>query len=393
VNTLHIAVCGDSLYLNAIFEGLCSQVTLAVSRVDLQQKEALSHIAALAPEAIIIEAQTPQGQAAFETLSFSNGEILAGQVCEIWLDAQVPGVDVSGGPVEFPNATSQVSHVFNETVYYGNTTENTLVVDALVPGMALRKEVGLSNNPDGIWTDFTEVEIGQPVYYKIIIENIGEVVLTGITVSDPKVDTSGCPWMAPGFTLPVADALDADHIATCIVGPVTAVAGDVDNTAMADSAETNALVDDADYHGFNPTAVTLARFEAAVQGKAVLVTRETASELDNLGFNLYRGTSPAGPWELVNAVFIPAQSPGATFGAVYEILDTGVTSGAPTYYRLEDVDNHGVSTWHGPISVTLSNPSAVSLTGFAAAGDARGSVFGLALLVLGALGFTCKRRA
>jgi len=64
----HIVICGDSLYLDAIVEGLRSQVTLTVFHVDLEHKEALSHIAALAPEAVIIEAHTSQGQAALELL-------------------------------------------------------------------------------------------------------------------------------------------------------------------------------------------------------------------------------------------------------------------------------------------------------------------------------------
>ncbi|MBN1920972.1 MAG: hypothetical protein JW892_06990, partial [Anaerolineae bacterium] len=152
---------------------------------------------------------------------------------------------------------------------------------------------------------------------------------------------------------------------------------------------TNGEVEDY-RHSWAPTAVELLRFEAAAQGEAVLVTWETATELDNLGFNLYRGAGPAGPWVLVNAALIPAQAPGAVFGAVYELLDTGVTPGAPITYLLEDVDIHGVSTFHGPISITLTGPSAVSLVSFGASG----ATFGLlpALLALGALGMAPKRR-
>lgn len=152
---------------------------------------------------------------------------------------------------------------------------------------------------------------------------------------------------------------------------------------------TNGEVEDYQ-HSWAPTAVELLRFEAAAQGEAVLLAWETATELDNLGFNLYRSASPAGPWVLVNAALIPAQAPGAVFGAVYELLDTEVTPGAPMYYRLEDVDIHGVSTFHGPISITLAGPSAVSLVSF----GATSAPFGLlpALLALGALGLAHKRR-
>jgi len=119
----------------------------------------------------------------------------------------------------------------------------------------------------------------------------------------------------------------------------------------------------------DPTSVTLAAFDATPQGEAILVTWETATELENLGFNLYRGESPSGPWVKLNAEMLAAQNPGATFGASYEWQDTGATPGVTVYYRLEDVDIHGASTFHGPISATATGPSAVVVTGFAASGS------------------------
>ena len=51
------------------------------------------------------------------------------------------------------------------------------------------------------------------------------------------------------------------------------------------------------------------------------VTWETATELDNVGFNLYRAKDIDGPWTLLNATLIPSQSPGSVFGATYTWLD------------------------------------------------------------------------
>ena len=45
----------------------------------------------------------------------------------------------------------------------------------------------------------------------------------------------------------------------------------------------------------SPLAAALADFRAAQQGEAILLTWETVSELGNIGFNLYRGPSAAGP--------------------------------------------------------------------------------------------------
>nr|MBP8864539.1 hypothetical protein [Anaerolineae bacterium] len=139
-----------------------------------------------------------------------------------------------------------------------------------------------------------------------------------------------------------------------------------------------------------PTAVDLVTFSAEPQGNAIRVTWETAQELDNLGFNLYRGESAAGPWTRLNAELLPAQNPGATFGATYEWLDADVTPDMTYFYRLEDVNVYGASTFHGPVSTTAAMPSAVRITGF----GARGPAFGLplALAALGLWGLARKRR-
>ena len=144
---------------------------------------------------------------------------------------------------------------------------------------------------------------------------------------------------------------------------------------------TNGEVEDY-YWPVVPTAVTLAAFEAQSQANAVLVTWETAAELDNLGFNLYRSAAAAGPWTQLNAELIPAQNPGAVFGAVYEWLDADAAPGALAYYRLEDVDIHGVSTFHGPVSAAPLSPSAVRLSNFSAGGPFIGLALALGSLAL-----------
>ena len=146
----------------------------------------------------------------------------------------------------------------------------------------------------------------------------------------------------------------------------------------------------SDFTGGNtPTAVVLASFAAMPQGEDILVSWETAMELQNLGFNLYRGASFTGPWVKLNAALIPAQNPGAVFGASYEWLDTGLTPDTTYYYRLEDVDIHGASTFHGPVSATTAGVTAVSVVAFGARGAAYG--LALALMMVGGFGFARKR--
>jgi hypothetical protein len=105
---------------------------------------------------------------------------------------------------------------------------------------------------------------------------------------------------------------------------------------------------------FSPQAVTavdLASFTAEPQGRAVLLAWETASEVDNLGFHLYRAMSPEGPRTQLDDRLIPGQMPGSPAGAAYTFLDQTAVPGLTYYYWLEDVDVYGVGTLHGPVSV------------------------------------------
>ena len=101
----------------------------------------------------------------------------------------------------------------------------------------------------------------------------------------------------------------------------------------------------------NPaTAVSLLSFTATGQDDSVRVSWETAREIDNMGFYLYRATSPWGPFTRLTDKLIP----GLTFsvvGKTYTYEDTNVTPGKLYYYRLEDIDVHGKRTFHGPICV------------------------------------------
>lgn len=106
-----------------------------------------------------------------------------------------------------------------------------------------------------------------------------------------------------------------------------------------------------------PTAVSLARFEVWPEGAALHVEWETATELNNAGFNLYRSDAPDGTYARLNEAFIPSQAPGTPRGYVYTWQDAVVQPGVTYYYKLEDVDVQGVSTLHGPVWATAAGPT------------------------------------
>jgi len=99
------------------------------------------------------------------------------------------------------------------------------------------------------------------------------------------------------------------------------------------------------------TEVTLELFTAVGLDSAVEIQWKTASELRNLGFHVYRGPTPGGPWTRITSSLIPGLGSSPT-GKAYSFLDAGLTNGGTYFYRLEDVDASGVSTFHGPVSAT-----------------------------------------
>jgi hypothetical protein len=102
-----------------------------------------------------------------------------------------------------------------------------------------------------------------------------------------------------------------------------------------------------------PTAISLASFSATAESSAVVLRWETTSEVDNLGFNLYRAGTAGGPRALINDGLILAQAPGSPTGASYTFQDAMVLAGRTYYYWLEDLDLAGTATLHGPVTAAV----------------------------------------
>ena len=97
----------------------------------------------------------------------------------------------------------------------------------------------------------------------------------------------------------------------------------------------------------------------------------TASELDNLGFHVYRGLSESGPWTRLTASLIPGLGSSA-LGQAYAFRDAGLTNGTRYYYRLEDVDTSSKTTSHGPVSAVPAGAAAAGAATDAGSGRKRG---------------------
>jgi len=158
------------------------------------------------------------------SVSFSGGTIAGGGTCIVQVDVTAPAAGA------YENLTDPVSHIINAETIDGNAASDTLDVNAPNPSIHMLKQAGPTAN--GPWTSYLAVATGADVFYRFTIENTGDVPLSPVSISDNMVDVSVCNAGFPA-TLQVADAFDDDHLATCIVGPVTAVSGVNPNTAIA----------------------------------------------------------------------------------------------------------------------------------------------------------------
>ncbi|RLC81640.1 MAG: hypothetical protein DRI61_03630 [Chloroflexi bacterium] len=72
----------------------------------------------------------------------------------------------------------------------------------------------------------------------------------------------------------------------------------------------------------------------------IVVSWETASEVDAVGFYIYRAESPAAPFAPLNETPIPAQGDPLT-GASYRFEDHRVLWGQTYFYQLEELESNG----------------------------------------------------
>ena len=98
-----------------------------------------------------------------------------------------------------------------------------------------------------------------------------------------------------------------------------------------------------------PLVVSLASFRAKGLADRVLLEWETATEVNNAGFHIWRALAGSGSYDRITGSLIPAEG-GPSWRAAYTYNDQDVKSGRTYNYKLEDIDYSGVSTFQYPAS-------------------------------------------
>jgi hypothetical protein len=95
-----------------------------------------------------------------------------------------------------------------------------------------------------------------------------------------------------------------------------------------------------EYIIYNPTSVMVSSFSGQAYHGVVQLDWETATEVNLLGFNVYRSQSLAGPKEKLNTHLIEAKYSGQVMGTAYQFTQV-VEMGQRFYYWLERVQTRG----------------------------------------------------
>lgn len=111
-----------------------------------------------------------------------------------------------------------------------------------------------------------------------------------------------------------------------------------------------------------PIPVELASFAAQVTPDGVELRWQTASETENLGFDLYRRVQTGAAFSKINTTMIPGAGT-TTEAQEYSFIDAAVESGETYVYKLIAVDYNGAFSEHGPLTIRVDAVTGASEPG------------------------------
>lgn len=253
--------------------------------------------------------------------AFITAEDAANHAC-LWARIEQPLADISVAKTCWDFDTQNPYYEITTSNLGPGSSRGVTMTDTLPSGMAYKSYTSQLITTSGTIDQGTCSRAGQTVTCSL-----------NTPLQDYSTDLQA-KWVVRIY---VTYAQGSDKTNTATVSALTADPYLTNNTATATC---------------NPSAVSIIAFDAKSAEDGVLLTWETASELNNLGFNLYRATKPVLPGLKLNFNLIPSHNPGSTSGAVYEFLDATAVPGFEYFYWLEDVDFGFNPTLYGPISVT-----------------------------------------
>jgi len=185
-----------------------------------------------------------------------------------------------------------------------------------------------------------------------VLNGDDETSIYNFTPGAYTITESAMEGTVPGFST----TYSCTNIGVTPVITITSPVGDLHATQITDLPIAAGDRWECTFNNDFTTNVELLSFSAAGSSKTITVQWETASEVNNLGFNLYRAASLTTAPIKLNKELIPTSvPPGSLFGAEYSFVDGYSLSRLKTYYYwLETVDIYGSTALYGPVTARLS---------------------------------------
>src|SRR5215218_5519225 len=268
----------------------------------------------------------------------TNGNSLL-DLTETWTYTQT-AIALAGEQTNVGTATGQDASPPNTVV--NDTDPANYFGDA--PGIQIVKFVNGqdANSPPG-----PVVPAGSTITFTYVVTNTGNVPLANVVVTDDKLgaitsftgDTNG------NSLLDLTETWTYTQTAIALAGQQTNV-----GTATGQDANTVTPVTDNDPANYisSPSAVTMSSFAARPVAHGVLLRWRTGTEVDVLGFQVYRSRGHS--WQRITPSLIAAK--GSVSGASYRHLDRTAKRGVSYRYRIKAMRSDGTATWFGPVRVT-----------------------------------------
>jgi hypothetical protein len=262
---------------------------------------------------------------------------------------------------------------------------NSVAVDAggstIVAGAPRASFTGISNagavyvygKPVGSWADATQTAkltasdqaASDALGWSVAVSSNGNTVAAGAQNDNSNTGATyvyvkpGGGWAnaTEGAKLTASDAANNSYFGHSVAANTTG-STIVVGAYMASAGGTFAA--GAAYVFSNSTLITLRSFTGLRSGDDVLLQWETGAEIANAGFHVWRSLAKAGPYAKITQTLLPAEG-SPSQGANYTYTDRNRPE-RTWYYKLEDIDNRGKSTFHGPIAVAMTAPLEAAIT-------------------------------
>jgi hypothetical protein len=249
-----------------------------------------------------------------------------------------------GGGSDYPNPLSPPAGISDVTVTDGVQSGNGLItVNYATPSV--------DNTPPAVTIDQAATQVdptsSSPIHFTVVFsEPVADFVAGDVTLSGTAggATTAVVSEVAPNDGTTYDVAVSGMTASGTVTASITAgVAHDGSNNPNTASTSTDNTVT---YE--TASAVTLASASASRTANGVLVRWHTGTEIDLLGFQVYRSRGHS--WRRISRSLIAAK--GSMSGASYRFLDRSATRGVPYRYRIKAINRDGTASWFGPVRMT-----------------------------------------